>query len=361
MKYSQCARGASEVLRPLFRTAPLRRVCALLALWLVTVFGAPGQVRPYIGFVYPAGGQQGATFRVRLGGQALDGVQAVLVTGSGVRAKVAIRINPDVEAGGHSKISTGGSATKFGVSLNEAQSLYARANAAPALETRGLACHIGSQITELAPLRTAYVIMRDLTTRLRRQGLAVDSLDLGGGLGVPYFLQPDPPPPHALAAMAADTLGDLGLQVIFEPGRAIAANAGILLSSVVRVNVRAGGRKFVVLDAGMNDLLRPAMYDAFHDIRPVTPRHGPKIVYDVVGPVCESGDTFARDRALDPLAGGDLVAFMTAGAYGAAMASEYNSRPLVPEVLVRKDAFASVRIRPTYEEMLAAEKAAPWL
>jgi len=274
---------------------------------------------------------------------------------------VAIRVNPDIETGGHSKISTGGSMSKFGVALAEVPRLYARATASPHLDLKGLACHIGSQIIDLSPLEATYLTMRGLVETLRGQGLAVDSLDLGGGLGAPYFHQPDPPPPEALAAMAAETVGGLGLQLIFEPGRAIAANAGVLVSKVMRVIVRPDGRRFVVLDAGMNDLLRPAMYDAFHEIRPVAPRPGAKLAHDVVGPVCETGDTFTRERRLEPLEVGDLVAFMTAGAYGAAMASEYNSRPLVPEVLVRNDVFAVVRARPSHEEMLARERPAPWL
>ncbi|HEY5072023.1 MAG TPA: diaminopimelate decarboxylase [Caulobacteraceae bacterium] len=279
----------------------------------------------------------------------------------GAPAPVAIRVNPDVEGGGHAKISTGASASKFGVSLAQAPVLYARAAASPALLAQGLACHIGSQITDLAPLKTAYLVMRGLVEKLRGEGMAIASLDLGGGLGVPYFQQTDPPTPGAFAAMAAATAGGLGLQLIFEPGRVIAANAGILLSRVIHINARPDGRKFAVLDAAMNDLLRPAIYDAFHDIRPVAARAGARTPYDVVGPICESGDTFARDRKLPPLARGDLLAFMTAGAYGAAMASEYNSRLLAPEVLVRRDAFAIVRPRPSYEEMLAKEVRAPWL
>jgi diaminopimelate decarboxylase len=283
------------------------------------------------------------------------------MAGDGARPSVAIRVNPDIEAGGHSKIATGGSMSKFGVALADVPRLYARAKASPHLDLKGLACHIGSQITDLSPLNATYRAMRGLVETLRGQGLAVDSLDLGGGLGAPYFLQPDPPPPEALAAMAAETVGGLGLQLIFEPGRAIAANAGVLVSKVLRVIVRPDGRRFAVLDAGMNDLLRPAMYDAFHDIRPVSPRPGAKVAHDVVGPVCETGDTFTRERRLEPLEAGDLVTFMTAGAYGAAMASEYNSRPLVPEVLVRNDLFALVRARPSHEEMLARERPAPWL
>jgi diaminopimelate decarboxylase len=292
----------------------------------------------------------------------LDRLAAIAVE-KGARPAIAIRVNPDVSAGGHDKISTGKADSKFGVSLAEAERLYAKASNNASLRPVGVACHIGSQISDLAPLQAAFLKMRDLVLRLRAQGLAVERLDLGGGLGVPYFNQPAPPPPEALAAMIAGVTEGLDVALAFEPGRVIAANAGLLLSRVIHVHERTDGRRFLVLDAAMNDLIRPAMYDAFHDIQPVTaaaPDAG-TLAYDVVGPVCETGDTFARDRALPPLAAGDLVAFMSAGAYGAAMSSEYNTRPLVPEVLVRGGEFAVVRPRPTYEEMLAREPLAPWL
>jgi diaminopimelate decarboxylase len=281
----------------------------------------------------------------------------------GVRQAIAIRVNPDVAAGGHAKIATGKADNKFGVSLTEAERLYAKAANSAGVRPVGVACHIGSQITDLAPLEAAFVKMRGLVERLRAEGLGVERLDLGGGLGVPYFDQPEPPAPAALAAVIARAAGGLGVQFAFEPGRAIAANAGVLLSRVIHVHERPEGRRFLVLDAAMNDLIRPAMYEAYHEIRPVAepdPRAEPAL-YDVVGPVCETGDTFARERLLPPLKSGDLVAFLSAGAYGASMSSEYNSRPLVPEVLVRGDRFAVVRPRPTYEEMLAREPLAPWL
>jgi len=212
-------------------------------------------------------------------------------------------------------------------------------------------------------MRTAFHTMRQLVERLRGQGLGVRRLDLGGGLGVPYFNAPEPPSPLAFAAMVNDVLAGLEIDLAFEPGRLIAANAGVLVARVIHVHERAEGPRFLVLDAAMNDLIRPAMYDAFHAIRPIaTPDPAaPLLDYDVVGPVCETGDTFARARRLPVLHAGDLVAFLSAGAYGAAMASEYNARPLVPEVLVKGDRFAVTRKRPTYEEMLARDQLAPWL
>ncbi|HET6971129.1 MAG TPA: diaminopimelate decarboxylase [Phenylobacterium sp.] len=278
----------------------------------------------------------------------------------GKRAAVAVRVNPDVSAGGHAKISTGKADNKFGVSFSEAERLYAKASNMAGVRPVGVACHIGSQITDLAPMEEAFGKMRGLVERLRGEGMGVERLDLGGGLGVPYFNQPEPPSPAAYAAMIARATKGLDIQLAFEPGRVIAANAGVLVSRVIHIHERPEGRRFLVLDAAMNDLIRPAMYDAYHDIRPVAPRAGEPVLYDVVGPICETGDTFTRNRALPPLQAGDLVAFMTAGAYGAAMASEYNSRLLVPEVLVKGDQFAVVRPRPTYDDMLERERAAPW-
>jgi diaminopimelate decarboxylase len=335
-----------EIHRALVAGVPSQRI----------VFSGVGKTAHEMAFALDAGIGQ-----VNVESEAELMVLAQVARDVGRTAHTALRVNPDVGAGGHAKISTGASESKFGVSIAEARRLYALAARTRGLDIGGLACHIGSQIVDLAPLGEAYGLMRGLVLDLRAEGLAVTTLDLGGGLGVPYFQNPDPPEPDALVALAARAVEGLGVRLILEPGRAIAANAGVLLSRVIHVHERPDGRRFLVLDAAMNDLIRPAMYDAWHDIRPVVPRPGAPLDYDVVGPVCETGDTFTRGRPLAPLEAGDLVAFMTAGAYGAVMSSEYNSRPLVPEVLVRGDAFAIVRARPTYEAMLAREPLAPWL
>ncbi|QUD86925.1 diaminopimelate decarboxylase [Phenylobacterium montanum] len=281
----------------------------------------------------------------------------------GARPQIAFRVNPDVAAGGHAKIATGKSDNKFGVSISEAERLYANASNHAHLKPVGVACHIGSQITDLEPLEAAYGKMRGLVERLRGEGLSVERLDLGGGLGVPYFHSPTPPEPAALAEVVKRALGGLDIQLAFEPGRVIAANAGVLVARVIHVHERPEGQRFLVLDAAMNDLIRPAMYEAYHDIVPVKPEAGgaAPLAYDVVGPICETGDTFARERILPPLKAGDLVAFLSAGAYGASMSSEYNSRLLVPEVLVKGEAWAVVRPRPSYADMLAREPLATWL
>jgi len=293
-------------------------------------------------------------------GVELDRLIAV-ATHKGLSPDIAIRVNPKVGAGGHAKITTGGEGDKFGVPVEEALALYARASASPHVTPVGLACHIGSQITDLAPLEAAFRTLRDMTLTLRAQGLSVTRLDLGGGLGVPYHGQAETASIADYVAMCARVLDGLEVEAAFEPGRLLAANAGVLLSRVIQVNERADGRRFLVLDAAMNDLMRPALYDAFHEVVPVRPHGGDALSYDIVGPVCETGDTFARDRMLAPLQAGDLVAFTGAGAYGAVMSSEYNSRPLVAEVLVDGDRWAVIRDRPTYEDMWAREPKADWL
>lgn len=274
---------------------------------------------------------------------------------------IAIRVNPKIGAGGHAKITTGGAGDKFGVPVEEAMTLYARASNSPHVTPVGLACHIGSQITDLAPLEAAFRVLRQMTEDLRAQGHGVTRLDLGGGLGVPYYGETATPSPADYIAMAARVLDGLDVEAAFEPGRLMAANAGVLLSRVIQVNERTDGRRFLVLDAAMNDLMRPALYDAFHDLKPVRPTAGEALPHDVVGPVCETGDTFARDRDLPPLKAGDLVVFMSAGAYGAVMSGEYNTRPLAAEVLVDGDRYAVIRPRPTYDEMFAREPMADWL
>lgn len=279
---------------------------------------------------------------------------------AGVRPPMVVRVNPDVAAGGHAKIATGKSGDKFGVPIDEAMALYRRAADEGVVWGVGLACHIGSQITEVSPFRAAWMRLREMTLALRAEGLPVDRLDLGGGLAVDYGDGAGGATPDELAAAAREIVGDLGVKLAVEPGRSLAAEAGILISRVVQVNARSGGPTFLVLDAGMNDLMRPALYDAWHDLSPLRARPGAPVAYDVVGPVCESGDTFARDRTLSPLQAGDLVTFGGAGAYAASMGSEYNSRPAAPEVLVDGDRWAVVRPRATYEAMLARETPADW-
>lgn len=290
----------------------------------------------------------------------LDRLIAVAATKNAAPA-IAIRVNPKIGAGGHAKITTGGAGDKFGVPVEEAMALYARASTSPHVTPVGLACHIGSQITDLAPLEAAFRVLRDMTEALRAQGRSVTRLDLGGGLGVPYYGDAATPSPADYVAMAARVLEGLNVEAAFEPGRLMAANAGVLLSRVIQVNERTDGRRFLVLDAAMNDLMRPALYDAFHDLKPVRPVEGELLPHDVVGPVCETGDTFARDRDLPPLKAGDLVVFMSAGAYGAVMSGEYNTRPLAAEVLVDGARSAVIRQRPTYDAMFAREPMADWL
>ncbi|MCL5778462.1 diaminopimelate decarboxylase [Limibaculum sp. FT325] len=281
----------------------------------------------------------------------------------GATARIALRVNPGVDAKTHAKISTGRYEDKFGVPIDRAPAFYARAAGLPGIEVVGVDVHIGSQLTDLAPFEAAFTKVAGLTRRLRAEGHDIRRLDLGGGLGIPYRASNEAPPlPFDYGALIRRTVGDLGCQIVIEPGRLIAGNAGVLVARCIYR--KAGeGRDFVILDAAMNDLVRPAMYDAWHDIVPlVEPAPGaPVAPVDVVGPVCESGDTFAKARELPPVAPGDLVAFRSAGAYGAVMASEYNTRPLVPEVLVNGAEFAVVRARPTYDEMLARDRLPPWV
>ncbi len=286
-----------------------------------------------------------------------------LAVSMGLRAPVAIRVNPDVDARTHAKISTGKAENKFGIPISRARGVYARAGTMAGIDITGIDVHIGSQITDLGPFRRAYLKVGDLARQLRADGHDIRRLDLGGGLGIPYARGNEAPPlPTEYGAMIRETVGDLGCEVVIEPGRLIAGNAGILVARVIRVK-EGEGRKFLIVDAGMNDLVRPAMYEAHHDIVPVAqPVPGEKQEpFDVVGPVCETGDTFARERFLPPLQAGDLLAFRSAGAYGAVMASEYNARPLIPEVLVSGDQFAVIRARPSYDEMVNRDRIPEWL
>ena len=281
----------------------------------------------------------------------------------GTRAPITIRVNPDVDAKTHAKIATGKSENKFGIPIARAREVYAEAAALPGLEVIGIDVHIGSQLTELEPFRLAYLKVAELTETLRADGHDIRRLDLGGGLGIPYARSNEAPPlPTDYGALIKETVGHLGCEIEIEPGRLVAGNAGILVSRVIYVK-EGDGRNFLILDGAMNDLIRPAMYDAHHDIVPVTePAPGAEQTpYDIVGPVCESGDTFARGRMMPPLAEGDLVAFRGAGAYGAVMASEYNTRPLVPEVLVHEHQFAVIRARPTFDEMINRDTIPEWL
>jgi diaminopimelate decarboxylase len=288
---------------------------------------------------------------------------AEIATSKGKRAPIAVRVNPDVAAGGHAKISTGKKADKFGVPWERARDLYARAAALPSLDVQGVDVHIGSQIAELAPFEAAARRVADLVTALRAEGHDIRRVDLGGGLGIPYREgEAAPPPPKDYARVVNAVLDPLDVEIVLEPGRVIAGNAGILLTRVIYVK-DGGASRFVILDAGMNDLIRPALYDAWHDIRPVktVTKDMPLAPVDLVGPICESSDAFARARPFPPVAAGDLVAIMSAGAYGAAQASEYNSRPRAAEVLVKGDRFEIVRPRRSYEQMLGEETLAPWL
>jgi diaminopimelate decarboxylase len=278
----------------------------------------------------------------------------------GATARVAWRVNPDVDAGTHAKISTGRAENKFGVPIDRARECYAMAARLPGLATAGVAVHIGSQLTDLAPFEAAFAKLGELIGALRADGHAIATADLGGGLGIPYDPSlPSPPSPADYGAMVVRATAGWNVRLIFEPGRMIVGNAGVLLARVVRVKQGAQA-PFVIVDAGMNDLLRPALYDAWHDIEPVVPRNK-RSSANVVGPVCETGDTFAMGREMQSVEEGDLVVFRTAGAYGATMASTYNSRALVPEVLVSDDKWSLVRERPPLEALIAADRLPPWL
>jgi len=281
----------------------------------------------------------------------------------GLTARIAFRVNPDVDAKTHHKIATGKAENKFGVPFDEAPRLYALASRLPGIAPTGVHMHIGSQITDLDPFRNAFALLKELVERLRQEGFAIDFVNLGGGLGIPYRNdQPPPPSPADYANLVKRAVGALGVRLIFEPGRMIAGNAGILVFRVLYVKGGAS-KTFTIVDAAMNDLIRPTLYDAHHEILPVAaPDQGaPTVVTDIVGPVCETGDYLALARTLPELKAGDLISVMTAGAYGAVLASEYNSRLLVPEVLVSGNRYCVTRPRPGYGDMLAKERLPEWL
>jgi diaminopimelate decarboxylase len=276
---------------------------------------------------------------------------------------ISVRVNPDVDARTHAKIATGKAENKFGIPISRARDVYARAAKLPGLKVTGVDMHIGSQITELEPFDDAFALLSDFVRALRADGHAISHVDLGGGLGIPYREDNEPPPhPEAYAAIVKRATRDLGCTLIFEPGRLIVGNAGILVTRVLYLK-RGEAKTFVIVDAGMNDLIRPTLYEAHHDIRPVRePRAGARrVVADVVGPVCESGDFLALDRDMPEPQPSDLLAVMSAGAYGAVLAGTYNTRPLVAEVLVREGEWALVRPRLEAAELIALDRLPPWL
>ena len=288
---------------------------------------------------------------------------AAIAAGAGSTADISIRVNPDIDPKTHAKISTGKAENKFGIPISRAREVYARAAKLNGVRVVGVDMHIGSQITELDPFGDAFALLADFVHVLRADGHSISHVDLGGGLGIPYRDDNEPPPdPAAYAATVKRATHGLNCKLIFEPGRLIVGNAGILVTRVLYVK-RGEAKTFVIVDAGMNDLVRPTLYEAYHDIRPIRePAIGaPQIIADVVGPVCESGDYLALDRSLAEPKPGDLLAVMTAGAYGAVQANTYNTRALVPEVLVRADEWALVRSRVIVEELIALDRLPPWL
>ena len=281
----------------------------------------------------------------------------------GMIAPITVRVNPDVDAKTHEKIATGRKENKFGIPIARARDVYAQAGRLKGLQVVGIDVHIGSQLTDLEPFEQAYAMVVDLARQLRAEGHDIRRLDLGGGLGIPYERSNKAPPlPLEYGEVIRRAIGDMDIEVEIEPGRLISGNAGIMVSEVIYVK-SGDERNFLILDSAMNDLIRPSMYGSYHDIVPVLePAPGTEQApIDIVGPVCESGDTFAKQRLMPPLSSGDLVAFRSAGAYGAVMSSEYNSRPLIPEVMVRGDQFAVIRARPTFDAMINRDTIPEWL
>jgi diaminopimelate decarboxylase len=288
---------------------------------------------------------------------------SALASSQGKTARISVRVNPDVDSGSHAKISTGKSENKFGIPLAQARGVYARAAKLPGIRVTGVDMHIGSQITDLVPLEAAFRLLAEFVQTLRADGHTISHVDFGGGLGIPYHMDGEAPPlPSAYAAMVKRVTHNLGCTLLFEPGRMIVGNAGILVTRVIYVK-QGEAKKFVIIDAAMNDLIRPTLYEAHHDILPVRafPKGAPEITADVVGPVCESGDYLALGRKLPEPKAGDLLAIMTAGAYGAVQSGFYNTRALVPEVLVKDDQYAVVRPRVKVDDLIAMDRPAPWL
>ena len=321
------------------------------------VFSGVGKTREDMAVGLKAGIHQ---FNVESGAELI--ALSETATSLGMVAPVALRVNPDVAAGGHPNISTGKAGDKFGVPWADAPELYHQIKALPGVEAVGVDVHIGSQIGDLEPMRAAFEKTIGLVKFLREAGHDLKRIDLGGGLGIPYQESDRPAPPSDYAQMIREVTEGLGLQVILEPGRVIAGNAGVMLSEVL-YHKPAPDRTFLIIDAGMNDLMRPALYQAHHDILPVIEAGANDEIatYDVVGPICESTDKFAAKRTMSAVAPGARIAFMSSGAYGAVLASQYNARPLVAEVLVDGDQFALVRRRPSFEEMIELEQTPDWL
>ncbi len=288
---------------------------------------------------------------------------SAIAVAKGVKAPVSIRVNPDVDAKTHHKIATGKAENKFGIPISRARDVYAHAAKLKGIKVAGVDMHIGSQITDLEPFQNAFTMLAEFVRRLRADGHAIAHVDLGGGLGIPYHESNEPPPlPDAYAEVAKTTMRDIGCRLIFEPGRLLVGNAGILVTQVLYVK-HGEAKNFVIVDAAMNDLIRPTLYDAHHDVKPVKepPAAAGRIRADVVGPVCESGDYLARDREMPEPKSGDLLAVMTAGAYGAVQAGTYNTRALVPEVLVNGAEWALVRPRVEAEQLIALDRLPDWL
>ncbi len=347
---AQCGAGADvvsggELARALAAGVPAERI----------VFSGVGKQAAEL-----AAGIDAGIYQFNVESEAEIGMLGRVAADKGAQVALAIRVNPGVDAKTHAKISTGGDDNKFGIPLVRVEAAFAQAAAHPNLRPLGIAAHIGSQLFDLGPLEETFGRLGALAERLRGAGHAVERIDLGGGLGVPYRSdQPPPPEPAAYAEMVARATKGWDVRLIFEPGRMIAGNAGVLVSRVILVK-QGVARTFVVVDAGMNDLLRPSLYNAWHGIVPVAATPD-RMTATVVGPVCETGDTFAEDRDIPAVGAGDLIAFTTAGAYGATMASTYNSRSLVPEVMVAGEQWALVSARRSAAEMMALDTRAPWL